>query len=142
MNTRQHAYLARALQDACGGTDRCVDILAPSPFSMGRTALYDCRNPASGKTMPAGAIVLLEQVAQKNLYTQAMSQGRSAPSDADCAVSEACEASENMARAQSMIRRAGEDSVFTEAEKREIEPILQSVEQSLVNVRAAMEQAQ
>lgn len=142
MNSRQHAFLARALQDACGGADHCVELLDKTAFAMGRTAMYDCRDPGKSKTMPAGAITHLELIAQKNIYTSAMLQARVAPTDAECAVSEACEASETMATVQAMIRRAGEDKIFTENEKREIEPHIQRVESLLAGVRTAMEQAQ
>lgn len=142
MNSRQHAFLARALQDALGGTDKCVELLENTPFAISRTSLYECRDPGKGKTMPAGVITHLELIAQKSIYSTAMLQVRAAPSDAECAVSEACEASETMAKVQAMIRRAGEDRVFTEHEKREIEPHLQRVESLLVGVRAAMDVAQ
>lgn len=92
--------------------------------------------------MPAGVITTLELIAGKNIYSAALLQTRAAPTDVECAVSEACEASETMARVQAMIRRAGEDRIFTEHEKREIEPQLQRVESLLVGVRAAMDAAQ
>lgn len=139
MNIRQHAFLARTLQDNCGGVDQCVTILEDTPFAMGRTAMYACRESSACKTMPIGAVYLLEQHCGHCSYSQALLQAGPAPTDAECAISEACEASELMAQAQGMIRRAGEDHVYTENEKREIEPMLQRVEAHLRSVRTAME---
>ena len=142
MNTRQHAYLARALQDACGGADRCVTLLESTPFAMGRTYMYGCRSSEDGKTMPIGALHLLELECGEPIYSQALANAGPAPSDAECAISEACEASETMARAQSMIRKAGADGIYTEHEKRDIEPELQRVEAHVRSIRAGMEGAQ
>ncbi|GAA0394682.1 hypothetical protein GCM10009093_21570 [Brevundimonas terrae] len=141
MNIRQHAYLARALQDACGGADRCVTLLEETPFAMGRTAMYGCRSSEGGKTMPIGALHLLELECAKPIYSQALVNAGPAPSEAECAISEACEASETMARAQSMIRKAGADGFYDENEKREIEPELQRVEAHVRSIRAGMEGA-
>lgn len=141
MNNRQHAYLARALQDACGGADRCVTLLEATQSAMGRSSMYACRDPESGKTMPAGAIHQLELVCGRKIYSQALAEAVPLPSDAECAISEACEGSEMMARAQSLIRKAGADGIYTENEKREIEPVLQQVESHVRAIRAGMESA-
>lgn len=141
MNTRQHAHLARALQDACGGADKCVDILEETPHSVGRTVMYACRKRDGGKTMPVGAIFLLEQHCQKKIYSQALMQATLAPTEAECAISEACEGSEAMAMAQALIRKAGEDHHYSENEKAEIEPFLQRTEASIAGARAAMDAA-
>ena len=141
LNIRQHAFLARALQDACKGADRCVTLLENTPYAMGRTALYACRDPETGKTIPSGALNQLEQVSGNNTYSRSLADAAPPPSESECAISEACEASETMARAQSMIRKAGEDGVYTENEKREIEPVLQQVEGHLRSIRAGMEGA-
>lgn len=92
--------------------------------------------------MPSGALNQLEQVSGNSAYSQALANAAPPPSDAECAISEACEASETMALAQSLIRKAGADGIYTEHEKREIEPVLQQVEGHLRNARAAMEGAQ
>jgi hypothetical protein len=143
LNTRQHAHLARALQDACGGVDACLNILEVTPYKMGRTHMYDCREQGSGKTMPIGAIVFLDRhlagAGKAPLYTPALQSTDLEPTDAQCATSEACEASEVMAIAQRRVRKAGEDNVYTETEKREIEPHLQRVEAHIRGVRAAMD---
>lgn len=141
MNIRQHAYLARALQDACGGADRCVTLLENTPFAMGRTAMYGCRSSEDGKTMPIGALHLLEQACGEPIYSQALLNAGPAPSEAECAISEACEASETMVYAQSLIRKAGADGIYTELEKRDIEPELQRVEAHVRSIRAGMEGA-
>lgn len=143
MNTRQHAHLARAQQDACGGVDACLNILEVTPYKMGRTHMYECREQGSGKTMPIGAIVFLDRhliVAGKApVYTPALQSTDFEPTEAQCATSEACEASEVMAIAQRLVRKAGEDNVYSETEKREIEPHLQRVEAHIRGVRAAMD---
>lgn len=144
MNPRQHAYLARTLQDDCGGVDACLNILEVTPYKMGRTHMYDCREPGSGRTMPIGAVLFLEQHLQRAtgkapVYLPALSSAEAGPTEAQCATSEACEASEVMAIAQRLVRKAGEDNVYTETEKREIEPHLQRVEAHIRGVRAAMD---
>ena len=141
LNTRQHAFLARALQDANGGADARVNILEETPHAMGRTAVYACRKRDSGRTMPAGAIFLLEQRCGQRIYSEALMQAGPAPTEAECAISEACEGSEAMAMAQALIRKAGEDRLYTETEKAEIEPYLQRAEASIAGARAAMDAA-
>lgn len=141
MNARQHAYLACALQDACGGVDACLDLLEDTPFKMGRTHIYDCRDAGNGRTMPIGAIVLLEEKAGQRIYTSAAALAAPAPSDAACALNEAAEATEGMADAQRAVRLAGADGVYTETERRAIEPKLQAVERRVRRVRRAMEGA-
>ncbi|MNH89728.1 hypothetical protein D3C73_422580 [compost metagenome] len=141
MNTRQHAHLARALQDANDGADACVNLLEETPHAVGRTVMYACRKRDGGKTLPVGAIFLLEQACGRKIYSQALMQAGLAPTEAECAISEACEGSEAMAMAQALIRKAGEDSVYTENEKAEIEPHLQRAEASIAGARAAMDAA-
>lgn len=141
MNERQHAYLARALQDACGGADTCLTILEASPFKMGRTHVYDTRDPSTGRTMPIGAVGLLEQVCGRRVYSEVLFAQAAEPTEAQCAVSEACELSETASQLQRKVRKAGEDDVFTEHEKREIEPTLQLLERHVRGVRAAMDAA-
>lgn len=104
--------------------------------------MYGCRSAEDGKTMPIGALHLLEQECGEPLYSQALAKAGPAPSEAECAISEACEASETMARAQSMIRKAGADGIYTEHEKRDIEPELQRVEAHVRSIRLGMEGAQ
>lgn len=139
MNVRQHAFLARALQDACGGPEACLDILEPTPFKMGRTHLYDCRDPGKGRTMPVGAIAALEEHQNWRLYSLTLARQARPPSDQACAASEASEATEAMAAAQRLVRLAGADGVYTENEKREIEPALQRVEAHIQGVRRSMD---
>ena len=103
--------------------------------------MYACRKRDGGKTMPAGAIVLLEQHCQKKIYSQALMNAALAPTEAECAISEACEGSEAMAMAQALVRKAGEDHHYSENEKAEIEPYLRRVEASVAGVRAAMDAA-
>lgn len=144
VNPRQHAFLARTLQDDCGGVDACLNILEVTPYKMGRTHMYDCREPGSGRTMPIGAVLFLEQHLQRAtgkapVYLIALASAEAGPTEAQCATSEACEASEVMAIAQRLVRKAGEDNVYTETEKREIEPHLLRVEAHIRGVRAAMD---
>lgn len=141
MNPRQHAFLARALQDACGGVDACLNLLEETPYKMGRTHMYDCREPGSGRTMPIGAVLFLELAGRQQIYTPAICAAAPPPSDAECASSEAAEATEAMAQAQRLIRLAGQDKVYTEHERREIEPVLQRVEAHVRGARAAMDGA-
>ena len=139
MNTRQHAYLARALQDACGGVDACLNLLEHTPWKMGRSHLYDCRDPSSGRTMPVGAILFLEEKAGRSVYTPAICRDAPPPTDVQCADSESAELSYQGALLHKMVRQAGEDRVYTEHERRQIEPVLLSIEQLCQGVRAAME---
>jgi len=143
LNTRQHATLAREQQNACGGVDACLNILEVTPYKMGRTHMYECREQGSGKTMPVGALVFLDrhlvEAGKEAVYTPALFAADLAPTEAQCATSEACEASEVMAIAQRLVRKAGEDNHYSETEKREIEPHLLRVEAHIRGVRAAMD---
>lgn len=139
MNVRQHAFLARALQDANGGVDACLNLLEPTAFAMGRTHMYACRDPGSGRTMPIGAVVFLERACRARPYTAVICAEAPEPTDADCAVSEVCELNETGAFLQRLVRKAAEDGEFTENEKREIEPVLQAVERHARNLRKAMD---
>lgn len=103
--------------------------------------MYACRDPETGKTLPAGALHQLELFCGVKNYSQSLAQAVPLPSEAECAISEACEASETMARAQSLIRKAGADGIYSEYEKREIEPVLQQVEAHVRSIRAGMENA-
>lgn len=103
--------------------------------------MYGCRSSEDGKTMPIGALHLLEQACGEPIYSQALLNAGPAPSEAECAISEACEASETMVYAQSLIRKAGADGIYTELEKRDIEPELQRVEAHVRSIRAGMEGA-
>lgn len=141
MNVRQHAYLARALQDACGGPDACLEILEPTPFKMGRTHLYETRDPGSGRSMPIGAVVFLEQTQRWPFYSASIAQLRPLPTDDECALSEALDGTEAMATVQRKVRIASADGVYTEAEKRDIEPELQRVEAHIAGIRRGMEAA-
>lgn len=139
MNTRQHAVLSRALVQAAGGADNCLNLLEETPFKIGRTHLYDCMDHDTGRTLPAGAIAVLESHSGHRAYSQALTGVTAPPSDAECAVAEICEANENSALAQRLVRLAAQDRVFTEQEKREIEPFLQAIEARVRGVRAAMD---
>ena len=139
MNTRQHAALARALVSARGGTDAVLNLLEDTPFKIGRTHLYDCMDAGSGKTLPAGVIAFLELEGGHRAYSAALAGAEAPPTEAECAVSEICEANETSAVAQRMIRIAGADGVYTETEKRQIEPVLQQIEARVRGARAAMD---
>ncbi len=139
MNVRQHAFLARALQDACGGPDRCLELLEPTPFRMSRTRLYATRDPGNRYTMPIGAIAFLEAHQNWRLYSLTLARQHPEPSDDLCALSEACEAAEDMAAAQKAVRLAlADDGRISETEARGIEPLLQRVEAHIAGVRAGM----
>ena len=140
MNPRQHAVLARKLQDACGGADTCVNLLEETPFKMGRTYVYACRDAASGRTMPIGAIAVLEERCGQKLYSSAV-YVKAPPSEAECALSEAFELNETGSDLQRLVRLAAEDGVFTEHEKRQIEPVIQLIEERARGLRAAMDAA-
>ena len=139
MKLRQHAYLARALQDACGGPDACLNILEASPFPIGRTHLYDTRDPSTPRTMPIGAIEVLETLCQEKIYTGVMCAWSAPPSDAECVVSESCELTETVATLQRLIREAAKDDDISENEKREIEPTIIAVERLCLGLRTAMD---
>lgn len=140
MNPRQHAVLSRKLQDACGGADACVTLLETTPFKMGRTFIYECRDASTGRTMPIGAIAVLEAACGQKIYSSAVYVNE-APTDAECALSEVFELNETGGALQRMVRLAVEDGIVTEHEKREIEPILQLIEARARGVRAAMDAA-
>tara|TARA_R110002167_G_scaffold12963_6_gene54889 strand:- start:3390 stop:3821 length:432 start_codon:yes stop_codon:yes gene_type:complete len=138
MNVRQHAFHARALQDACGGPDRCLELLQNTPFRMSRTRLYATRDPGNPFTMPIGAVAFLEAQQNWRLYTLTLARQHPEPTETECAISEACEATEAMSMAQRLVRLHAPDG-FTEHEKREIEPHLQMVERHIAGVRAGMD---
>lgn len=139
MQLRQHAYLARELQDACGGPDACLNILEVSPFPIGRTHLYDTRDPSTPRTMPIGSVEVLEGVCQRKIYTAVLCARQAAPSDAQCAVSEACELTETVATVQRLVREAAKDDDISENEKRDIEPHILAIERLCLGLRAAMD---
>lgn len=139
MNVRQHAFLARALQDACGGPDRCLELLEATPFKTSRTRLYETRDPGAGRTMTAGAIAFLEDLQGWRLYSATLARHKAPPSADECALSEALEGNEAMAIVQRKVRLAAADGVFTETEKRDIEPELQRVEAHIAGIRRGMD---
>ena len=136
---RQPAFLARALQDACGGPERCLELLEPTPFRTSRTRLYETRAPGSGLTMSAGAIAVLEDHQNWRLYSATLARRREPPSEQECALSEALEGNEAMSTVQRLVRLAAADGVYTETEKREIEPALQRVEAHIAGIRRGMD---
>ncbi len=139
MNVREHAFTARALQDACGGPAACLELLDPTPFRMRQTHLYDTRDPATGRTMPVGAVAFLERRQGWRFYSLKLFRQSDTPTaeKAD-AVSEACEAFEAMALVQRLVRRATRRG-FTENACREIEQALQLVEGGFARLRSAMD---
>lgn len=139
MHPRQHAFHARALQDACGGPDRCLELLETTPFKMGRTRMYEARDPGAGVTMPIGAVEFLEGHQNWRLYSLTMARAHPAPTEAQCAASEAAEAAEIMMSIHGQLRRRGASSPFTEFEKRELEPMLIRAEGHIAGIRRAME---
>lgn len=139
MKPRKHAYLARALQDACGGPDACLNILEVSPFPIGRTHLYDTRDPSTPRTMPIGSVDVLEGICGEKIYTSVICASSPEPSDVECAVSEACEMTETVALLQRLVRKAAEDGEFSENEKRDIEPTIIAIERLCGGLRAAMD---
>lgn len=139
MNPRQHAFHARALQDACGGPDTCLDLLEATPFKMGRTRMYEARDPDGGVTMPIGAVEFLEARQNWRFYSLTMSRAHPEPTEAQCAESEACEAAEILSAIQSRIRKRGASGPFTEFEKRELEPMLLRAEAHIHGIRRAMD---
>lgn len=139
MNVRQHAFLARALQDACGGPETCLKLLEPTPFRMSRTRFYACRDPEAGRTLPIGVVQFLEAQCQWKLYSASVAQQTPPPNDAACALSEACEGNEAFAHVQFLVRMAVARGGPTETDKREIECALQVVERQVQRVRAALD---
>lgn len=138
MHVRQHARLACALQDAVGGPDRALEILEPTASKMGRTHLYDCRNFNSGRTMPAGAIAVLEQHQRFPIYSASMARLPAAIVDQVNPSAEICEACEDLLAAQRILRRAAEAGPVNETTARLIEPLLQAVEAHIHRVRASI----
>lgn len=139
MNPRQHAFHARALQDAVGGPDKCLELLEATPFKMGRTRMYEARDPDAGVTMPIGAVEFLEARQNWRLYSLTLCRQHPEPTEAQCAMSEACEAAELLATIQRKIRLRGATTPFTENEKRELEPMLLKAEAHIQGIRRAMD---
>lgn len=137
MNQRQHALLARALQDACGGPEKCLELLAGTPHRTKRSWLYKARDPNSHVTMTMGQVAVLEGHQNWRLYSLTLSRQRAAPTETLCALDEACEGTADMGAALRLIRHALADDVITETEAREIEPMLQQVEARLAGIRSA-----
>lgn len=139
MHVREHAPLARALQDACGGPDACLELLRQTPFATSRTRLYATRDPGTGRTMSVGAVAFLEAARNWRLYSFKIAhQARPIVAAVDAA-HEAGDAFERMARVHSLVRIADAGPApWSEFTRREIEQALQAVEASIAGIRTVM----
>lgn len=126
--------LARALMDACGGVDECIDACR-----AGRTQLYAYRDASSGRFMPADVMADLEAYCGQPIYSRALVEARPASATVDSVVEEACDIGEAAVSLQRLVRMAAKDGELTEHEKREIEEGLQKLEAEARDLRAAMD---
>lgn len=139
MHVREHAPLACALQDACGGADACVELLKGTPFATSRSRLYDARTENSGRTMTMGAVAYLERHANWRLYSFKVAHQARVIVPAVDASAEAGDAFERMARVHSLVRIADAGSApWSENTRREVEAALQAVEAKIAGIRSLM----
>lgn len=140
MHVREHAQLARALQDTCGGADACVELLKGTPFATSRSRLYATRDEDSGRTMSMGAVAFLERRKNWRLYSFKVAHQARVIVPAVDAAAEAGDAFERMARVHSLVRIAeASDGPWSENTRREIEAALQAVEVKIAGIRSTMD---
>jgi hypothetical protein len=137
MNVREHAPLAQALQDACGGLDACLKLLEPTPFRTSRSRLYATRDAGSGRTMSIGAVAHLEGVQNWRLYSFRLARRHLPVPTAVSASAEAADAFERMARVHSLVRIADLNG-WSEFSRRDVEQALHQVEISIAGIRSVM----
>lgn len=141
MNARQHALIARALIDACGGVDEATNALEQLPSKRGRTQLYKYRDAGSGCFMPADVIADLEAYCGKPIYSQILFEARPTKPEVASLIEEACDVGESGMTLQALVRRLAGDDDVSENDAREIEAYLLLHEGQVREVRAALERA-
>lgn len=112
MNPRQHARLARALIDACGGLAEASEACGTS-----KSVLSTYQNPEEHATMSARVIADLEAYCGEPLYSRALFEARPSAADARDLLDEACEAAEAVAGFQRKVRLATRDGQITPRER-------------------------
>lgn len=139
MNARQHALIARALIDACGGVDEATSALERLPSKRGRTQLYKYRDAGSACFMPADVIADLEAYCGKPIYSQILFEARPSRPDASCLIKEACDVGESGVTLQALVRRLAGDDDISENDAREIEAFLLKHDDQVRQVRGALQ---
>lgn len=139
MRPREHAFIAAALVNACGGVEATLGRLQATPYTMGQSTLYDCLDPSKPRTMPIGAVGELEAQLNWRYYSlRLFRQLDTGPDPATDPMTEACNAFESMAAVQALTRKADLQG-YTENRCREIEQALIMVESSFARLRASMD---
>lgn len=126
MNAALHAFLAKRLIDACGGTKGSAVILEMSEGNVSRF-----KDHRYGQVLRADQIAELEHACKEPLYSRAMLEAIEPPLAGDLPT-EACEATEAAADLQRMIRLALNDGRLS---PREIDRIRAAAMQACEQVR-------
>lgn len=135
MNATQHALLARALIDACGGVDACCK----PTTRIERSQMYAYRTIGSGAYMPADVIDALEKRCANPVYSSFIASQISVEPDTDCLVDEAADVDEAANDVWRFLRRIGvEPRPFTENERREAERLVQRLERETAELRTLL----
>lgn len=131
MTPREHARLARALIDACGGLDE-----AAANCRVSRSKLSDYQNPNVGLFMPSDVMDCLQEYCGKPIFSDAMSAKFAAPVVNGDLLPAACEVTESASALMSFTRQASADGKFTPRELDEIAAAERQVEDALERSRA------
>lgn len=137
MNATQHALLAHALIDACGGVDACCYPVT----RVERSALYKYRDPKSGVFMPADVIEALETKAKNPLYSGMLFGQVEVDAPTDDAIQEAADVDEAGNDVWRFIRRTMSEGArpLNENEHREAERLVLRVEREAAELRQILQ---
>lgn len=131
MTPREHARLARALIDACGGLDE-----ATANCRVSKSKLSDYQNPNVSLFMPSDVMDCLQEYCGKPIFSDAMSARFSEPVISGDLLPAACEVTESASTLMAFTRQAGADGQFTPRELDEIAAAERQVEAALERSRA------
>ncbi|MDB5725718.1 MAG: hypothetical protein JWQ16_2472 [Novosphingobium sp.] len=132
LSDREHARLAKALIDACGGLDEAARACGLNKSVLSRYQLAHYR-----ETMPARVINTLECYAERRVYSDALAQAVGLPAVVGALSDLACEFSEETLELQSAIRKALSDGDLTPNEIDAIAKAEREAELALERLRAA-----
>ena len=138
LTPREHAHLARALIDACGGVDEILR-QEPSISRVGRSPLYDYA--AGRRFMPMDVVSDLEAYAGEPVYSRVMAERRPYRLETASPGEEACSLSEHAAALQHAVRLAAADHVYTPRELAELEVAVAGIEVLGARLRTALTRA-
>lgn len=140
MNTlsqREHARIARALIEACGGLDE-----ATRNCRVSKSKLSDYQNPNQAVFMPADVMAELEVFCGQPVYSTALA-GRFGPVTAHGDLAEAaCRVTEAAAIMQQTVREALADGVLTPREIDDVAATERQVADALDKLRATRRAAE